>query len=368
MHVVLTPRHSGAECLVYSLAKIEVSWGDAVSVVSLNPCDEAFQEQMGQLSGVGVDLAIPRVPLQKVGRVLWIYRAVERFNPDVIFAHSVIPAAYTRVACIRKRDPRVISVLHDATQDDYADAKIRWAEHVLKWRSDGIIAVSALQATNYSRRFKTFPKENVKAIANGVATKRLRFERERQQMKRSAADGKNSEGILILQIGRIAKSKNQLMTVRALEPLLKDDPRIKVFLVGQVEEREYAAEVQNAIASLGLAGRVVMQGPRSDVAELLGGADVCVLPSRIEAHSVAMLEALASGIPIVASKIPVFSSYGKFAGVYLFRLTSLDEFRLAVKCALENRTTWQREMCVFDIEKTASDYASFAMTLIAAYR
>lgn len=366
MHIILTPRYSGAECLVANLAKIHSSWGEVVSVVSLNPCDEAFHEEMRRLLEQGVELAIPSAPLWKIGRILWIHKAVKSFKPDVLFAHSVIPAAYARLALISKRKPSVVSVLHDATQDDYAGAKLRWAEHVLKRRSDGIVAVSALQATNYLRRFKSFPRQQVEAIANGVDAKRLLGERERQQMVREAEQVKDKDGILIIQVGRIAISKNQLKTVQALVPLMKCDPRIKIWFVGHVEEREYAAEVKNLITSMGLSERVILKGARPDIPELMGRADLCVLPSEIEAHSVAMLEALASGVPIVASNIVAFANYRGLGGVYLFDLPCLDDFRLAVSRALENRGIWKRETREFDIEKTASDYISYARKQITA--
>lgn len=102
-------------------------------------------------------------------------------------------------------------------------------------------------------------------------------------------------------VGRLWAQKNPDCFVRAAVRLLREGHDARFFLVG---DGELAAGLEARIREAGHADRIRILGWRDDVAELLAGLDVFVLPSRWEGLPLAILEAMAAGLPTVVSDIP----------------------------------------------------------------
>jgi glycosyltransferase involved in cell wall biosynthesis len=103
---------------------------------------------------------------------------------------------------------------------------------------------------------------------------------------------------LFLAVGRLRAPKDFMTFVRALGKLPPES--FEAVIVGEGPDRGL---LEHEIGALGLAGRVRLVGERRDVPDLLADADVFVLPSRSEGHPVAILEAMAAGLPVVASRV-----------------------------------------------------------------
>jgi glycosyltransferase involved in cell wall biosynthesis len=102
----------------------------------------------------------------------------------------------------------------------------------------------------------------------------------------------------VLAVGRLRAPKDFRTLVRAVAAL--GPHACRVLVAGEGPDRPLlAAEID----ALGLRGRVVLAGERHDVARLLAYAHVFVLPSRSEGHPVSVLEAMAAGVPVVASRV-----------------------------------------------------------------
>ena len=111
-------------------------------------------------------------------------------------------------------------------------------------------------------------------------------------------------GLVIGYVGRLEAVKNPLGVVRAFRELLRDQPddqsNASLVLVGDGPLRP---QVEHEIAALGLLERVVLTGPRNDVPDLLRQFDIFVLPSLNEGISNTILEAMATGLPVVATRV-----------------------------------------------------------------
>lgn len=108
-------------------------------------------------------------------------------------------------------------------------------------------------------------------------------------------------GASIGAVGRLTEQKGHATLIEALPVVARAVPAARVTLVGDGELR---AELGARAAALGVADRVAFAGRLDDVAAALDGFDVFALPSLWEGVPLALLEAIAAGVPVVASDIP----------------------------------------------------------------
>jgi glycosyltransferase involved in cell wall biosynthesis len=102
-------------------------------------------------------------------------------------------------------------------------------------------------------------------------------------------------------VGRLAPEKGLDTLVDAWPGVLARHPKARLTLLGEGPER---ARLEGQVERLGLNGAVELPGATADPGALLREADLFVLPSREEGMSIALLEAMALGVPLVASAIP----------------------------------------------------------------
>src|SRR5207249_2641091 len=110
----------------------------------------------------------------------------------------------------------------------------------------------------------------------------------------------NAVSQVILGAGRFSPEKGFGVLVEAAATICRDNPSAGVVLFGEGALR---GELDRRVAELGLTGRVVLPGFRTDLDQLIGGADVVVLPSYTEGLPNVALEASAAGVPIVATAV-----------------------------------------------------------------
>jgi glycosyltransferase involved in cell wall biosynthesis len=276
----------------------------------------------------------------------------------VVFAHSVLPSLYGRLALpLFGARPSFVTVLHCATNDDFSDKYLRSLERLTRWRVDHIVAVSEQGAVAYRRRFGE--RRPVEVIRNGIEFGRFNsVDRE----KARAALGVRPQTKLLLQVGRISPVKQQDFSIRALKNLLTAE-QCELWLAGLTESSAYAACIREQIAQLGLDRRVKLLGSRSDIPELLAASDLFLMPSTDESQGIALLEALVSGVPIVASTIQAFQFANQLDGVRLIDPSDEAGYLLAARALLKAPRV-ARSIGEYNIERTAFDYISLAKRLL----
>lgn len=110
--------------------------------------------------------------------------------------------------------------------------------------------------------------------------------------------GFNTQDIIILSAGELNKNKNHEIVIRALA--MMKNPHLKYVVCGKGERKVY---LEKLIERYGLGEAIKLLGYRSDMAELLKMSDVFVFPSYREGLAIAVLEAMAVGLPCVVSDI-----------------------------------------------------------------
>lgn len=160
-------------------------------------------------------------------------------------------------------------------------------------------AVSESVASFCARRFG-IDRERIRVIRNALSVDHRGLELDRATARSRLAVPAGEE--VVLQVGRIDPIKCQLALVDAMAVLAPLRPRLRAWIAGAVGDPEYAARVRERIHALGLADRITLLGERSDVAVLLRAADVFALPSVLEGLSLAAIEALCAGLPLVLTR------------------------------------------------------------------
>jgi len=226
-----------------------------------------------------------------------LIRLVRGLDPDVV--HSRNWAALDAVVAARLAGvARVVHGEHGYEGDD-PEGRSRFKNRIRRMCGhlvDRFVVVSDDLNAWLTDRVGIAPKKIVK-IANGVDTKRFA---PGDDMSVRHELGVASDAHVIGTVGRLAAVKDQASLVRAFARLAAEHPETILLIVGDGRCR---SSLQALAAQSGVAPRVRFLGERGDVPRLLRAMDVFVLPSRAEGMSNTLLEAMASGLPIVATRV-----------------------------------------------------------------
>ncbi len=322
-------------------------------MASLLPQQDDFADIRAELQAAGVTCMFPTIRHGRVGKLLHLYRVVRQFRPDFIVAHATLAALYVRLLPVHTP---IAWVMHSGV-NDFENGSLKRAERLLSRRARAIIGVSQQNIDDYLREIGKHPAMVV--IPNGVDAS--------QFAGYSDAPAADIEvpAKQIVQLGRYIEAKSHLDTIRAFERVLQNEPDARLLLCGVVEDHEYHDAVLSMVNRLGLNNRVTVCGPRSDVAAILRSSRVFAMPSRFEAQSIGFLEALASGIPVVANRIPSFGFASGFAGVTLVDTTDPEAYGRALLGAL-GMPRANRQLAGYTLHDTADRYMSIASKFVRA--
>jgi len=165
--------------------------------------------------------------------------------------------------------------------------------------ADVVFTVSE-QLRSYHSRQAWLPIERIRVLPNGVNTSRFAPRPEERHKSRQRL-GFCDQDLVIGAVGRMVPIKDHAILLQAAEILIGRGMPVRVLLVGSGPE--LAKHKESVAASPKLSGRVVFAGADSDVSALLNAMDVFVLPSLSEGMSNTLLEAMASSLPVVATRV-----------------------------------------------------------------
>lgn len=178
----------------------------------------------------------------------------------------------------------------------YRKAVLFVARLVYKW-ADHLVAVSEGVAEDMGKLFKLAP-ERIKVIYNPIVTPELK---EKIKIPADHAWLKQSEGPVILGIGRLTAQKDFFTLVYSFARVRKTKPKAKLIILGEGEQRSL---LENKIFELGLKDYVSLPGFVENPYSYLAGASLFVLSSAWEGFGNVLVEAMATGTPVVATDCP----------------------------------------------------------------
>lgn len=274
----------GAETMCVTLSIVLKKMGHQVCVISLYDCDTILSRR---LADAGIPLqCMGKRPGLDPGCIPKLRNAIKVFAPDVIHTH-IHALKYAYIAALGLGIPMLRTIHSIASQDAEADTSIN--RFLFVKGSVFPVAISeAIQDT--TAQYYRLDKQNIPVVPNGVDLSRC------IPKENYTADS----AIKLLHIGRFHEAKNHNAIIQAMVILKNRGISVTLDCYGDGELLE---EIKNSVARLDLQNTVRLRGVSADVFPILHDADIFLLPSVWEGIPMTIIEAMGTGLPIIASHV-----------------------------------------------------------------
>ncbi len=217
-------------------------------------------------------------------------RVFREFAPDVVHTHSYVLRYVGRVA----RPATMVHTLHNLAGRD-PDRITVWLNGLAFRRGVVPVAVSGAVARSFEAMYRMAPPAT---IPNGIDIRR--FDRPGSRLEWRRAHGFSDTDILIASVARLEPQKDPEALIRAFAAASSTGSPCHLLMAGEGSLRTRARECAERCQ---VAARVHFLGALRDVPELLGASDLFALASRWEGNPLSVMEAMAAGLPVVATAV-----------------------------------------------------------------
>jgi len=272
--------------------------------------------------------------------VLRLYRHIRKVRPTIVHSRNwggieaILAARLARVpVIIHSEHGYQLEMQHGLPK------RQRRLRHFCYKYATAVVAVSD-ELREYHEEQAECENGTIEVLYNGVDASSFKPRPEvRSQVRREL--NIPEDGLVIGFVGRMVALKDVPTLLKAVEILAPETPSIHVLLVGSGPEQAHLQEQVNA--SPKLANRVTFAGATDKVADLLSAMDVFVLPSLLEGMSNTLLEALATGLPVLATRVGGNCEVVE-DGVsgYLFNPQNAGELSIRLRSLLHDQDRRQR--------------------------
>ncbi len=290
MHITLiisSLTSGGAERVLSGLANHLVSKGHLVSLITLAPPDsQPFyflnpQINLVQINQISFEFSIIKRLRNIFRRVVCLRKTIKNLNPNVIISFVDITNITTLISSIGLKIPIIISERIDPNFHKIAKF-YKWLRLKFYPFSSKLIVQTNSVAEYFPQNFKKL----IKIIPNPVAIPKY---------KKNIYSEKITS---IITVGRLVKQKDHNILINVFAKLSVNYPDLTLTIYGEGAERQ---NLENLIASLNLQEKVKLPGAIKNIQEALIKADLFIFPSRYEGFPNALCEAMAVGLPVIAS-------------------------------------------------------------------
>ncbi|MDE2400759.1 MAG: glycosyltransferase [Burkholderiales bacterium] len=217
---------------------------------------------------------------------------------DIVHAHNFTPNYYAAAALLGLfRGPALVGTCHDMGTR-LSNQKLRLIYRCSLMRTKRVAMVGQQVLERYVGSGMV-PRDRASTVLNGIPVERFCPTPERRIEARNRL-GLGERDLVIGCVGRLVGLKNHQLLLSVTPALVQEHPNLRVVIIGY---GELESTLRQQAVKLGIQDHVLITGKRSDVAELLPAFDVFALPSQTEGLSIALLEACASGLAVVASRV-----------------------------------------------------------------
>ncbi|MGB7282749.1 MAG: glycosyltransferase family 4 protein [Candidatus Acidiferrum sp.] len=296
LHVILCLDPGGLERVVIDLTREAAGVGQTASILCIEkpgvlaPQAQSVTKLYCSAKGPGLSWAV-------VDRIRSL---LKELRPDVVHTHQ-ISALFYLAPISRKLTPILVHTEHNNQFRRYQTFREKFTYFSMLAaagpRVDRMFAVSE-DARQSILNSHVIPRRKLFTVPNGINFDRFRLREPDLTLRKSL--GIPDDSFVFGNIGRLTEMKRPDILIDAFAKLSAEFPASHLLLVG---DGPLMVELRNQAATLKIADRVHFTGFQPKPEQYLGMLDVFVLTSRMEGMPLAVLEASASGIPVIASKV-----------------------------------------------------------------
>ena len=313
--------------------------------------DERTKEFKEELENMGIkvyNVPIPR-KITAIKEMISSYKKIKKVcsenNYDILHCHSPIGGVLARFAFkdFRKKGGKLIYTAHGFHFFKGAPIK-NWIIFypIEKFCSRYTDCLITINKEDY-KRAKNFKAKEVKYVPGiGIDTKKIK---DIKKNRKILNEFNIKDEVVLVSVGELSNRKNHKAILKALE---KVKGNFKYIICGQGAKKE---ELIKLSKELNLQEKVEFLGYRQDVKEILKTSDIFCFPSKQEGLPVALMEAMASGLPVICSDIRGNKDLiENKKGGYLLKSYDIDEYSIKIQELIENKFL-REEMGNFNLEK-----------------
>lgn len=239
-------------------------------------------------------------PLRDVVAFVSLLRLMRRIRPDVVHTHTAKAGTLGRLAAWLTGVPVIVHTFHGNVFTGYFRPAISrlivtW-ERFLAQISTAVIAISTRQADELLA--SGFDNSKVRVIPLGLPLGRFKTSTTEERARARQALGIAEESTAIGFIARLVPVKNPELMIEAIAELRKTHPDVCLVVAGDGPLREAIAEAATLHEV-----QLKMLGWRADLGDIYVALDAVALSSRNEGLPVALIEAMASGVPVASTNV-----------------------------------------------------------------
>jgi glycosyltransferase involved in cell wall biosynthesis len=289
LHVINSLILAGAETLLKDVVLGLDARGLGNAVAVLKVLDSPLEHELQQ-AGIPF-LALPESGIYSARHIAPLARHMEGF--DLVHVHLFPAQLFAAMAARRIKHPPLLLTTEHGTA---TNRRRFWLRPIDRWlyRQYRLVACNSAATASSLSEWVPATASKTRVVPNGILVERFSNATAagRQEVFQTPATGP-----LLISVARLAPPKDHATLLRALTRVQGTD----LALVGDGELRP---ALQALARDLGIGERVHFLGRRADVSRLLKMADLFVHSSRDEGFGLAALEAMAAGVPVVATNVP----------------------------------------------------------------
>ena len=298
----------GAEKLVYDLSLQMCNNVDAISVVGLYNASPEMEESMRmdlERKGIKTYVLGKRAKKDRFKSIKQICNIIKKDRISIIHVHCGV-MILGKIAGFLTRVP-VICTVHNTR--GYCAIE----ERTTSWMSKAYVSIGQA-AEEYMIKELRIPISKITRIYNGINVHKAQSGKKTDNFWKQFGLW-NTGDIALLSVARIHPQKNHLCMLRAIYELKKQGlNRYKLYLVGPYDKEDVLyKQLTDYVQEHQLKEQVYFLGPQNNVADFLANADCFLMTSWYEGLSLAFLEAVISGIPIICTDMPFVHNLNKIS-------------------------------------------------------
>lgn len=291
LYVITGLTVGGAEIVTIGIANGMAARGHTVKLVALNDRDELSDKIHPSVERS--TLCMGKSPLSFLKAARLLRRELRCFRPDVVHANMVHANIFTRLVRLFTPMPLLVCSAHSNNE---GGALRMWAYRLTDFLSDINTNVSD-GALNWYVQNKWFSPQKSVTVYNGIDLDKFRQD-DSMRLEIRGRYAVSPADFLFLFVGRLIDLKDIPNLLRAFDLVASKVDNAKLLIVGDGEER---LPMEAMAAGMPCASRVLFAGKQEATADYYNAADCFVLSSACEGFGMVLVEAMACGLPVVAT-------------------------------------------------------------------